>query len=166
MYGIENCYRMYCQIFESFNEDVSVLTDMYNNSKKMLEEHLPQLQGKKAVVIAGTRRALGYSSLLIEFGIDVQFIFTESSDNSTKDELLKYTRNIMCDEYPVMLFKKIDEMNPDYVFSTLPEIVAPNKYVSRNDEDYTGFDGALKLAKYLVSVKKDPFTTAYVRMEN
>ena len=166
MYGIENCYRMYCQIFEAFDEDASVLTDMYNKSKETLAEYLPQLKGKKAVVIAGTRRALGYSSLLIEFGIDVQFVFTESSDTSTKDELLRYTRNIMCDEYPVMLFRKIDEMNPDYVFSTLPEIVAPNKYVSRNDEDYTGFHGALKLAEYLVSVKKDPFTTAYVRMEN
>ena len=157
---------MYCQIFEAFDEDVSVLADMYNKSKETLAEYLPQLKGKKAVVIAGTRRALGYSSLLIEFGIDVQFVFTESSDTSTKDELLRYTRNIMCDEYPVMLFRKIDEMNPDYVFSTLPEIVAPNKYVSRNDEDYTGFHGALKLAKYLVSVKKDPCTTAYVRMEN
>ena len=84
----------------------------------------------------------------------------------TKDELLKYSRNIMCDEYPLMLFRKIDAIDPDFVFSTLPEIVAPNKYVSRNDEDYTGFDGALRLAEYLTSVKKDPLTTAYIRMEN
>ena len=166
MYGIDNCYKMYCQIFTFFGENTSLLTHQYSLAKEQFEVYRSKMEGKRAVVIAGTRRALGYSSLLTEMGINVEFIFTESFDPSTRNELLKYSRNIMCDEYPVMLFRRIDEMNPDYVFSTLPEIVAPNKYVSRNDEDYTGFGGALKLAKYLVDVKKDPETTAYIRMEN
>ena len=72
----------------------------------------------------------------------------------------------MCDDYPVQLTRRIDDMHPDYVFSTLPEIVAPNKYVARNDEDYAGFQGAVKLAKYLISIKRDPDSTAYIRMEN
>lgn len=166
MYGIENCYQLYCQIFRFFGADTEELTRQYQQAKEDLAQYLPRLQGKRAVVIAGTRRALGYSSLLTELGIRVEFIFTESSDESTRGDLTKYSRNIMCDDYPVMLFRRIDEMDPDFVFSTLPEIVAPNKYVSRNDEDYTGFAGALKLADYLVHVRKDPETTAYIRMEN
>ena len=166
MYGIDNCYNLYSQIFSFFGEDIKSLTDQYVSAKDQLLPYIVQMKGKRAVVIAGTRRALGYSSLLTEMGLNVEFIFTESSDVSTRSDLLKYSHNIMCDEYPVKLFRKIDEMSPDYVFSTLPEIVAPNKYVSRNDEDYTGFCGALNLARYLVSVRKDPETTAYIRMEN
>ena len=166
MYGIENCYMFYCQIFDFFDADKTKLTALYLEAKSQLSAFVSLLKGKRAVVVAGSRRAMGYSALLKELGVQVEFIFTESSDESTRSELLLYSRNIMCDEYAVMLFRRIDELNPDYVFSTLPEIVAPNKYVSRNDEDYSGFCGALKLAKYLLSVRKDPETTAYIRMEN
>lgn len=166
LYGIDAAYNTYGEIFDFFNEDKAVLNVLRDNAKERISISSSLLQGCKAVVVAGTRRALGYSNLLKEIGIDIEFVFTESFEENIKDDLHKYTNNVMCNEYSVKLFEKIDEIRPDFVFSTLPEIVAPNHYVYRNDEDYTGFDGTVKLVEYLVKIKQSSDSPSFVRMEN
>lgn len=166
LYGISSTYLTYKKIFNFFGEKTTSLDELYNQTKHKVLPLLEKLNDCRAVVVAGTRRARGYSQLLTELGINVEFIFTESIDEDIRSELLKYTPNIMCDEYPVGLSRMIDTIKPDFVFSTLPELVAPNKYVYRKDEDYSGFRGALDLAEYLTQLKKEHESTSFIRMEN
>lgn len=165
-YGIEDAFCSYKQIYEFFNIDQTELIAEKAEYEELLKPYKENLCDKKAIIVAGTRRAMGYATMLKELGVEIQFIFSETDEHYMgKETFLKYSEQVMCNENPEMLFKLIDEKKPDYVFSTLPELVAPNKYVLRRDEDYAGFSGMLDFAKCLLSLagKDEP---VFTRMEN
>lgn len=165
-YGINSCFETYKEIYEFFCKDIKELEMIRDEYLSKVSSYIEQLRGKKACIVSGTRRALGYANMLKEFGVDIAFIFTESNEcYTTKEDLFYYSNNVMCNDDPEQLFSVIDEIRPDFVFSTLPELVAPNKYAKRKDEDYADFDGALQFAKDLVEMlgKDNSF---FIRMEN
>jgi nitrogenase molybdenum-iron protein alpha/beta subunit len=113
--------------------------------------HKPFFSGKRAYIVAGLRRAVGYSELLRELGVSIEFIFTEADETYfSKQSLNKYAIEIKCNEAPIDLYEKVDAARPDFVISTLPELVAPHPYIIRTDEDFAGFSGVERMAKYLI----------------
>lgn len=68
----------------------------------------------------------------------------------------------MFNEFPNTLVEKIDEINPDFIFSTLPEIVAPHKYLVRPEVDYSGFSGVIRMADYLIELLRQKEKTIVV----
>ena len=150
LYGIENTYELYKEICDFWGIATDFLDDMKKTAYEQVNRYLPQLKGKTAVVVASTRRALGYSAILKELGIGIKLIFSEADEIQTKkEEFLKFSHNVMYNEYANRLVSEIEKADVDFVFSTLPEIIAPIKYIKRPEVDYSGMDGCVRMAKYL-----------------
>ena len=163
LYGMENVYLLYVKICDFFAIDKADLEREYANYLTILCEKKKYLQGKSAIIVASTRRALGYSAILKELGIEVRLIFSEADEKYTsKKEFLKYSHNVMFNEFPNGLVEKIDEINPDFIFSTLPEIVAPHKYLMRPEVDYSGFTGVIRMADYLIEMSRQKEKTVVI----
>ena len=165
-YGLNDTFKSYQMIYDFFHRDISELVEEKKRYEKIIEGYRKVLCKKTAVIVSGTRRALGYAQMLKELGVEILFIFSESDERFTqKKDFLKYSEQVMCNEKPELLFRIIDEKKPNFVFSTLPELVAPNRYALRKDEDYAGFNGFLDFSKYLASLSGID-ETVFTRMEN
>ena len=161
-YGVENCYKIYNQIFDFFQTDKKLVEELYEKSLKDISLLKKQLCGSTAFVIAGTRRALGYSQMLQELGVSVEFLFSECDEEFVKKEqFMKHSSNIMCNEYPDNIGDMIKQKKPDFILSTLPELVAPEQSMRRPLTDFAGFYGAVEMGKYLLNAKKYGYSTAY-----
>lgn len=156
LYGVENSYYFYKEIYKFFGRNSSDIEDAKDRAMLKMEEYRRILMDKTAVVVASTRRSLGYSEILRELGIKIQLLFSEGDDICTsKNEFMKYSHNVMYNEYANELAEKIERLNADFVFTTLPEIVAPVKYIQRPEIDYAGIEGALRLGDYLCSMMNE-----------
>ena len=163
LYGMENVYNLYSRICEFFQAEKFELEKEYNTNLRIVQEKKKALRGKSAVIVASTRRALGYSAILKELGVEVKLIFSEADEKYTsKKEFLQFSKNVMFNEFPNTLVEKIDEINPDFIFSTLPEIVAPHKYLVRPEVDYSGFSGVISMADYLIELLRQKEKTIVV----
>ena len=163
LYCIENLYNLYSRICEFFQVEKFELEKEYNTNLRIVQEKKKALRGKSAVIVASTRRALGYSAILKELGVEVKLIFSEADEKYTsKKEFLQFSKNVMFNEFPNTLVEKIDEINPDFIFSTLPEIVAPHKYLVRPEVDYSGFSGVIRMADYLIELLRQKEKTIVV----
>ncbi|MCD7835738.1 MAG: nitrogenase component 1 [Lachnospiraceae bacterium] len=161
-YGIENCYNVYSSIFDFLRIDKAQIEQDHTYACEKIKPLRKALKGTTAFVIAGTRRALGYSAILSELGVKIDFLFSEcDGEYINRDNFLKYSSNIMCNEYPDDLAEKIRELNPDFVLSTLPELIAPEQSLRRPLTDFAGFSGAVEMGRYLLNVKKYGYSTAY-----
>lgn len=167
-YGMENCAVLYKKIYNFFGESTEPIDQFVEETKQKLQPLLEELRGRTAFVIASTRRSLGYASILKELGIEVQLIFSEGDEKYVnKSSFLKYSNNVMLNEYPYELRAKIEENQPDFIFSTIPELVAPYKYLIRPEVDYAGIEGVYRMAVYLLSIlEASGKTTAAIRIEN
>lgn len=163
LYGMENVYNLYSKICDFFDVNKTGLEKEYNSCLSIVQERKTTLQGKSAVIVASTRRALGYSAILKELGIEVSLIFSEADEKYTsKKDFLQFSHNVMFNEFPNTLVEKIDEINPDFIFSTLPEIVAPHKYLVRPEVDYSGFTGVIRMADYLIELLRQKEKTIVI----
>lgn len=161
-YGIDNCSRIYTQIFDFFGCPKDSIKEMEDHARSQLPAFRKQLAGTSAFVIAGTRRALGYSEILKELGVKISLLFSECDGQYIrKDHFIKYSSNIMCNEYPDDLDKKVEELKPDFILSTLPELVAPQQSMRRPLADFSGFEGTVEMGRYLLNAKKFGYDTAY-----
>lgn len=150
LYGIDNTYAFYEEIYRFFNIDTISLQSERDDAFSQLEQYTTLFRGKKAAVVAGTRRALGYSSLLKEFGMEIVLLFSEADCNYNHEKDFKpYTDNLYLNAYTDDLANAIKKLAPDVIFTTLPEMVAPAKYLPRLSYDFAGFHGAILMAKYL-----------------
>ena len=150
LYGIHNSFAFYEEIYRFFNIDTTSLQWERNETVKQLGQYTPLFKGKKAAVVAGTRRALGYSSILKEFGMEIVLLFSEADCNyNNKQDFRIYTDNLFLNAYTDDLEEAIKKAAPDVIFTTLPEMVAPAKYLPRLSYDFAGFGGAILMAKYL-----------------
>ncbi len=165
LYGIEHTAKLYRQLCNFFEKDTVIVEQMRAEALEKLNPFLPVLAGKTAFVVASTRRALGYSAILQELGIEVKLIFSEADETYTKkQEFLQYSRNVLFNEYPTDLADRIEQEKPDYIFSTLPELIAPYKYLPRPEADYSGMDGTVRMASYLASLPQQKY--ASISIEN
>ena len=48
--------------------------------------------------------------------------------------------------------QRIEREKPDYIFSTLPELIAPYRYLPRPEVDFSGMEGSVRMAAYLASL--------------
>ena len=155
LYGVNNSYAFYKDIYSFFGMDSYKLDTMKWNTFERLEKYKKELDGKTAVIASGSRRALGYAEILKELGVKIELIFSEGEDDFlSRTDFLQYSQTVMYNEYANELSKKIDELNVDFVFTTLPEIVAPIKYLQRPEIDYAGMEGALRMGEFLLDVLK------------
>ena len=149
-YGIEKSYELYSQICDFFQADQSWLLEMKQDYMKQLEAYKPFFQGKRAFIVAGMRRTVGYSEILKELGVSIDFIFSECDPTEYKSDLFtKYSTNIMCNDPAMELYDRVEREKPDFILSTLSELIAPHPYITRTDEDFAGFSGAVRMAQYL-----------------
>lgn len=167
LYGIENTYKYYSKIYDFFNYQKDELEIKYENYKNKLKEYNDYFKNKTAFVVAGMRRAVGYSAILEELGISIEFIFSEvDPENYSKDIFLKYSKSVISNDPAFELYNLVEEKKPDIVLSTLSELIAPHKYITRTDEDFAGFEGAIRMAEYLkkeISLSDD---SLYVSIQN
>jgi len=165
LYGIDNTYKTCLEIYNFFNKSASKLDMLYQSSKKDLHEIRVKLEGKKAFIVAGTRRAIGYSNILKELGIEIQVIFSESEEKYiNKNDFLPFSENVLLNESPEDLATIIEKERPDFILSTLSELIAPHKYVKRLSDDFAGFTGSKRMGEYLLSsINSDDRT--YLRIQ-
>ena len=64
------------------------------------------------------------------------------------------------------LYNLVEEKKPDFILSTLSELIAPHKYITRTDEDFAGFGGAVRLAKYLLENMPIEQDSLFVSIQN
>ena len=150
LFGIENTYHSFCKLFDFLGLDKTIL---YRKREDALQRVAPLLcffKGKSAAIVCGTRRAMGYAKVFQELGIEVKLIFSECDSEYVKqEEFMKYSKNLCINEYPLNLRQRIEDLNPDFIMSTLSELVAPYQYISRTDDDFAGFEGVPRMAEYL-----------------
>lgn len=153
LYSIEHTAALYRQLCRFFGKDPGIVEQMRERALQELQQYLPALRGKSAFVVASTRRALGYSAILRELGVEVKLIFSESDQTYTpKQTFLQYSKNVLLNEYPNDLVQRIEREKPDYIFSTLPELIAPYRYLPRPEVDFSGMEGSVRMAAYLASL--------------
>lgn len=151
-FGVENSYSILEEIFNFFNIKNRDYQNIYIKTKKELKKFYDKLNGKTAIIISGNRRSLGYANLLNELGIKIKCIFTEKPlEEFNKEDYYKFTDKVLIEENSDDLRKIIEELKPDFVFSTFGEIVYPYKTIFRPKEDFAGFEGAIRFAEYLVN---------------
>lgn len=166
-YGMENSSTLYKKIYKFFNKSTDVIDQLVEETKEKLQKYLLPLAGKTAVIVASTRRSLGYASILKELGIKVELIFSEADEKyADKSIFLKYSNCVMLNEYPYNLREIIAEKQPDFIFSTIPELIAPYKYLIRPEIDYSGIDGVLRMAQYLCSIVELAEESTAIRVDD
>lgn len=161
-FGLEQTKSLYCEICNFFGKNQEIVLDKYNEVLNVIQKLKNELAGTTAVVVAGMHRASGYSQMLKELGVKVLYIFsecdTEYFDNSF---FSKYSKNFTCNESSDDLYRLIKSLNPDFILSTLPDIIAPAQYLHQGMMDFTGFTGFINFAKYLVDAKNLGYEAAY-----
>lgn len=150
LYGLKNCFEFYSEIYHFFKMNIQPLEQEFAHYQNEILKYIGTFKGKKAIVVAGTKRAIGYSSILKELGFQVELIFTEGNKNYfSKETFSKYSQNVFLNAKISDLAEKIKKIKPDVIFTTLPEMIAPNSYFPRLAEDFSGFEGSIRMAKYL-----------------
>jgi len=155
LFGLDNTYKTTRKIFDFFGIESDLPEALYNDAKTRIKEYKEFFNSKRVFVIAGTRRTLGYSSILKELGAKIEFIFTESSeDNVDKSHFMKFSQRVLCDESPQPIRKLIEKEKPDFVITTLPELIMPEKFIPRTIDDFSGFEGTIRMAELLKNYNK------------
>lgn len=166
-YGIEKSYQLYAQICDFFGQDKDWLLAMKHDAQRKLEVYKPFFQGKRAFIIAGMRRTVGYSEILKELGVSIDFIFSECDPTEYQSDMfMKYSTNIMCNDPAMELYNLVEKEKPDFILSTLSELIAPHPYITRTDEDFAGFAGAVRMAQYLVENLPPEKSPLFVGIQN
>lgn len=162
MYSITGTFEVYKEIYDLFNLSTEKLILRRNKAWEEVEEFRKKLIGKKAFIIAGARRAIGYALVLKELGMEVAYMFSESTVGYTEPNTFKELANeVICDEWDDEIRKKIEEQRPSLVISTIPELTLPIRTISRVIDDFAGFDGTVKMAKYVTNILENKKGTVY-----
>lgn len=162
LYSIAGTFEVYKEIYGFFNLPIEALIMKRNKALKDIEEYRKKVVGKKVFIIAGARRAMGYALALKEIGMEVNYIFSESVAEYTERNAFEELANeVVCDEWDDNIRKKIEEQNPSLVISTIPELTLPIRTISRVIDDFAGFEGTVKMAKYVTDILENKKRTVY-----
>ena len=160
--GVNHCRSMLNEVYSHFSVSSEEYIHAHSSIIERLEGYRKYFCNKTAIVVAGSSRSMGYTELLTELGIEVKLVFSEENDaGSVKNDLLKFSTGIMLNESAEQLSKIISELSPDYVVTTLKEIVMPEPYIYLKQRNYSGFNGVLQLAEELQASDKSPVNRYY-----
>jgi len=146
--GLENSKQTLEKILDFFGINSDIPQTLYDKAHKKVANLKPAFYGKTAVIIGGTRRALGYSRILSELGFVVSLVFSEQDEIISKEKLQELSANVLYDELPETIYSYIKSNQPDVVMTTLPELVLPETYLE-TVQDFFGFSGFCKFALFL-----------------
>lgn len=162
LYSIDKTFEAYKEIYEYFDLPIDNLIIHKNKAMELIENFKEKLQNKKVFIIAGARRAIGYAEVLKELEVEITYIFSESNESYIeKADFENLAEEVMCDEWDLELRKKIETKKPDLVISTIPELTMPIRTVSRVIDDFSGFEGTVRMAKYIVEILEKKRGTVY-----
>lgn len=165
MYGSRASKAFYDTIFNFFEKPTDVYEDDYRQLCQYIKEKRTIFDGKKAIIVSGMKRALGYGSILRELGIDVRYIYSEfECSMDLTDEFAQLADDVDCNLAPEAIRKRIDQEKPDFLFSTLTELVAPYPFVAILEKDYEGFSGMRRMIGVLEDVLIKGKNSVYVTL--
>ena len=147
--GLENSKETLEKIFSFFNRPNTFIEKQYQFALAQTKDRKDIFKGKKAVIVCGTRRSLGYSRLLSELGFSVELVFMEGEEKPiTKEELKKYSSNVLCDEHSEEVQDYVLKNKTDIILSTISDIVLPGTVTPIPDRDFFGFAGFIYAYHY------------------
>lgn len=162
--GMNNCRFQIERILDYFNIIPNVLLRPNDKQLSEIEKYKSKFKGRKAVVVAGSSKGAGYAALLSELGIEVTMIFTEkASKRNNNCDLLSYSKEVYVDEEAEHLLDRIHEIKPNYVITTIADVILPEPFVKLEHYKYLGICGILNFAKCLSEYDLNP-QTKYLRM--
>ena len=151
----------YFQTICEFLDMEYTLQEDEENAKLSIKKYLRYTEGKKAVIISGSTRAIAFTEFLQELGVEPVLICLDFEGRDTMKKLAEITskKNIN----PVILkepeyYEILDyteKLNPDIILGGLGEIGISKKFdiplvdVMHSQEITMGFEGALKLAEVI-----------------
>lgn len=161
-YSISKSYEAYCEIYRFFDVPIDSISKKRDSALKELENYKMALAGKTVFIIAGARRAIGYAEVFNELGMKVSYIFSESNLGYTeKEDFEELAEEVVCDEWDINIREKIIKQKPDLVISTIPEITLPIRTISKVVDDFSGFEGTIRMAKYVKYILDNKKSTVY-----
>lgn len=164
-YGSYETKKLYDKIFKFFNTSFTAYEKDYRDLLDLIRSKKERFFGKKAIIVSGMKRALGYGTILRELGIRVSYIYSEyeCSMNLANDfEIL--ADDVDCNLPPAAIRQRIELENPDFLFSTLTELVAPFPFVAILDKDYEGFSGMRRMIEVLEDVMENGKNSIYLTL--
>lgn len=165
LYGCEAVRNTYLSILNYFHKDVSAVERDYLATKALIEEKKPFFSGKRAIIVSGMKRALGYGMIIKELGVDVLYIYSETECTlELSSEFSQLSDDVDCNLPPHQIRERILEENPDFLFTTLPELVAPFPFISLLEKDYEGFSGIRRMIHVLEDAIKNGQNSVYVTL--
>lgn len=165
LYGCDTVRNTYLSILNFFHKDTSVIEADYQATKRLIEEKKPVFQGKRAIIVSGMKRALGYGSIIRELGVEVLYIYSETECSlDLSAEFARLSEDVDCNLPPHQIRERIEAEKPDFLFTTLPELVAPFPFISLLEKDYEGFGGIQRMIHVLEDALKNGKNSMYVTL--
>lgn len=156
--GVEATANYLRQVCKEMNREY-IFTEDEKKAEKDLQEYLPSLKDKKAVIVAGATRAIALTRFLSELGmkpvlvcLDFEGKYTDCKlDEIIKGGKLDFTILKQPDYTDILI--KTDELKPDIIFGGIGEIglstelEIPLMDIMHAQEVTFGFEGAVSLAQ-------------------
>ena len=165
IYGAEASKAFYDRVLHFFGKQTDIYEEDYRRLCQLIEEKKPIFAGKKAIIVSGMKRALGYGGILKELGIQVRYIYSEfECSMDLTDSFESLADDVDCNLPPEGVRERIDREKPDFLFSTLTELVAPYPFVAILEKDYEGFSGMRRMIGVLEDVLEKGKNSVYVTL--
>lgn len=164
-YGIESSKEIYNRILTFFGKSIDVYKQDYNRLLNLISKKKKIFLGKKAIIVSGMKRALGYGKILQELGIQVSYIYSDfECSMDLTEEFSKLSNNVDCNIAPSHLREYIELEKPDFLLTTLTELVAPYPFVAILEKDYEGFSGMERMIGVLEDVLINGKNSIYITL--
>ena len=108
---------------------------------------------------------MGYGGILRELGIHVCYIYSEfECSMDLTDEVGQLADDVDCNLPPEAVRERINCEKPDFLFSTLTELVAPYPFIAILEKDYEGFSGMRRMIDVLEDILVNGKNSIYVTL--
>lgn len=165
-FGTEKCLELYKTVCTLLGIDDSAVYQRYCQAQSVVNLLKKELEGTTAVIVAGMHRASGYAEMLNELGVIIKYIYSECEEHYFDNSFFaQYTDSYICNDRPGALRSVIREIQPDFLFSTLPDLISPIEYLHQGMIDFSGFEGIVKFGEYLVDAKHLGYECAYKKLK-
>lgn len=164
-YGLDASKEMYDRILKFFGKSTEIYKEDYRRLADLIQAKKPIFQGKRAMIVSGMKRALGYGKIFQELGIQVTYIYSEfECSMDLTEEFRKLSDDVDCNIAPSYLRERVDAEKPDFLLSTLPELVAPYPFIKILEKDYEGFSGMERMICVLEDILVKGKNSLYITL--
>ena len=136
-----------------------IFTDDEKKAEKEIQKYLPQLKGKKAIIVAGATRAIAFTEFITELGMEPVLIcldfegkYTDYKLTNLMEKLKIHPIILKQPEYTEILIKA-KNLKPDIILGGMGEIGLSSELkiplidVMHAQEVTFGFDGVVNLTR-------------------